>query len=313
MKTPSPPVRQNLQSNHFKASGNKKPKKGSGKKKKEQSSDDSAELELICQTCSEQFSDNALYSKHIKKCAKKSPKIVCPIKDCKKPFGQKIMFNQHFKFYHTDEPKDFVCNKCNSCFVYSKSFKVHNDRLHTDDSEKKFMCDSCGKLFTKQWEYSLHRRSSHTDIKPFKCGICNDAAFPTVGRLNNHLKSCGQEKEFYCQQCGKPFVTKWNLIRHVNDTHKKDMIWPCPICDKIYHSQGGFYTHLRVIHEISRDGNNSLKDLQLDKEIKVKREQYIADQEADTTNNSENGDSSKTDENTNSNDQSGDNSNVKTE
>ena len=175
-----------------------------------------------------------------------------------------------------DEPKDFVCKKWNTCFIYSKSLKVHNDRLHTDDSQKKYMCNSCGKLFTKQ------------------CGICNNAAFPTVGRLNNHLKSCGQEKEFYCQQCGKPFVTKWNLIRHVNDTHKKDLIWPCPICDKIYHSQGGFYTHLRVIHEISRDGNNSLKDLQLDKEIKVKREQYIAEQEPDTSKNSEDEDSSKT-------------------
>ena len=69
---PKPPV---------KSSGSKKPKKGSGKKKKEQNSDDSAELEFICPTCSEQFSDNDVYSKHIKKCSKKLPKIVCPIKD----------------------------------------------------------------------------------------------------------------------------------------------------------------------------------------------------------------------------------------
>ena len=53
-------------------------------------------------------------------------------------------------------------------------------------TQKKSLCATVVESFsTKQWEYSLHRRSSHTDIKPFKCGICNDAAFPTVGRLNN--------------------------------------------------------------------------------------------------------------------------------
>ena len=89
-------LKENQTEKPVKAAPKKKPKKASGKKKKEQNSDNSAELEFICETCSEQFSDNEVYTKHIKKCSKKAPKIVCPIKDCKKPFGQKIMFNQHF-------------------------------------------------------------------------------------------------------------------------------------------------------------------------------------------------------------------------
>ena len=142
-----------------------------------------------CKKCCTQFTTNWEYRIHVSYCGFGSKPITCPAKNCGKVFQQKILFRQHFKYHHTNEPKDFVCGHCDAKpFVYSKTFNTHVSRLHTPNSEKAFMCDTCGKLFAKQWEYSNHRQNSHSVDKPFLCGLCKKSAFPTSARLQQHLK-----------------------------------------------------------------------------------------------------------------------------
>ena len=215
-----------------------------------------------CKKCTKTFMTNWEYRIHVTYCGFGSKPITCPAKNCGKVFQQKILFSQHFKFHHTNEPKDFVCKHCDGKpFVYSKTFNTHMSRLHTPNSEKAFMCDTCGKLFAKQWEYSNHRQNSHNVSRPYLCGLCKKSAFPTSARLKQHLQRCGKEKDLECDQCGKKFVLKYNFIRHVNETHRHDMLYTCPECGKEYQSEGGFYEHLRKKHGISRENNNTLHQL----------------------------------------------------
>ena len=122
-----------------------------------------------CKKCTKKFMINWEYRIHVTYCGFGSKPITCPAKNCGKIFQQKILFRQHFKFHHTNEPKDFVCKHCDAKpFVYSKTFNTHVSRLHTPNSEKAFMCDTCRKLFAKQWEYSNHRQNSHNVSRPFE-------------------------------------------------------------------------------------------------------------------------------------------------
>ena len=230
-----------------------------GKKRKRTEDESSDDMSYPCEKCGESFTEHNEYKQHKAMCFKRPRKFICPHKKCRKPFNQKIMMNQHYKYHHTNEPKDFVCKKCDTDFVYKKSLRIHIIRLHTEDKDKAFICEICGKVFAQKWEYSAHRKDTHATVRAYTCGICKKSSFTTASRLEGHVKNCGKVPDIECGQCGKKFLTEANLITHVNDTHRKNLIWQCFVCSKTYQTEGGFYNHLRKKHGISRAKNNTLK------------------------------------------------------
>ena len=268
-----------------------------GKKRKRTEDESSDDITYPCEKCGEIFNDNNEYKKHKAICFKRPRKFICPYKKCRKPFNQKIMMNQHYKYHHTNEPKEFVCKKCDTDFVYKKSLRIHILRLHTEDKDKAFICEICGKVFAQKWEYSAHRKDTHATVKAYNCGICKKSSFTTAARLESHVKNCGKVPDIECGQCGKKFLTEANLITHVNDTHRKNLIWQCFVCSKTYQTEGGFYNHLRTKHGISRAKNNTLK-MQNRSEPPIKIEFTVDPEEdegdaEDEENNGEESDSNK--------------------
>ena len=262
-----------------------KPSKKDSKRKKR-----SDQMQHPCEKCGIMFDKYWEYTVHTTHCGIKAKTIVCPAKNCQKVFDQKILFKQHFKYHHTDEPKDFVCAECDTDFVYKKSLNTHNECIHTPNADKNFMCDTCGQLFAKQWEYSNHRRNSHSVDRPYLCGICKKSAFPTAERLKQHLERCGKEKTIECKQCGKKFIKMDNLIKHVNDTHRKDLVWMCPVqaCPNQYQSKGGWYQHLREVHGISRKNSNTYMKLKKEKAFEIKEEESEAKSDASSSSDEDN-------------------------
>ena len=158
---------------------------------------------------------------------------------------------QHFNFYHTKKPKKYVCNKHNKCYVYKKSYDEHLSRDHSDGNYR-FVCDYCGKGFFHKSEFSIHRDSVHLKRKDYACNKCQERAFTSVGHLNAHLAICGKEAKEQCGICGKMYSTKETLFTHINYVHKDGVTRQCPFCDqKVYTSEGGYYKHMRVKHNIS--------------------------------------------------------------
>ena len=50
------------------------------------------------------------------------------------------------------------------------------------------------------------------------------------------------------------YSTKETLFTHIQDVHKEDHTRKCPFCDeKVYTSEGGYYKHLHVKHQISHN------------------------------------------------------------
>ena len=250
----------------------------------------SDQMQHPCEKCGTMFDKYWEYTVHTTYCGIKAKNIVCLVKGCQKVFDQKILFKQHFKYHHTDEPKDFVCDECDTDFVYKKTLITHNDCIHTPNADKNFMCDTCGQLFAKQWEYSNHRRNSHSVDRPYLCGICKKSAFPTAERLKQHLQRSGKEKTIECKQCGKKFIMMDNLIKHVNDTHRKDLVWMCPVqaCPNQYQSKGGWYQHLQDVHGISRKNSNTYMKLKKEKAFDIKEEESEAKSDASSSSDEEN-------------------------
>ena len=140
---------------------------------------------------------------------------------------------------------------------------------------------SVAEVFWHLQEFKLHR-AGHTGVKPYKCGQCEVASFADVHRLNHHLKSCGKLNAFQCNQCGKMYSDQKSLSTHVSDTHNKTER-KCALCpNAVYTSEGGYYTHMRMKHQIGRNGRK-LQDV-----LKEWQGQETEDSDEEITDNDDN-------------------------
>ena len=90
--------------------------------------------------------------------------------------------------------------------------------------------------------------------KDYACNKCQERAFTSIGCLKCTLAICGKEAKEQCGICGKMYSTKETLFTHINNVHKDGVTRQCPFCDeKVYTSEGGYYKHMRVKHNISRN------------------------------------------------------------
>ena len=231
---------------------NKKSENTVGKKQRDPDDDDDEEDQFYyyCDKCSNKFNDWRELQKHKLDCVKVAKKFICT--KCNRGFQQKTMMEQHFDFYHTNKPKHFVCNEHKKCYVFKKSYDEHLRRDHSK-GKYHFVCDYCGRGFYHRGEFSIHRDSVHLNRRDYVCNKCQQRAFTSVGRLNAHLVKCGKQPTHECGICGKMYHSKENLYTHIQDVHQTDHTRKCPFCnEKVYTSEGGYYKHLRVKHNISR-------------------------------------------------------------
>ena len=139
-----------------------------------------------------------------------------------------------------------------------KVWQEHNRHLHNTD-DYKYLCDTCSRGFFHLGEFKAHR-AKHTNIKWFTCGICKNASFAVISRLQKHLETCGKEGNVECKTCGKLLSDVKSLNTHIAKVHN-DTIYICKICeDRTYTSQGGYYRHMRSMHNIRRNGQK-LRDV----------------------------------------------------
>ena len=217
-----------------------------------QPDDDEDNFGYYCDKCNGKFTDWKEMKVHKLDCVKIPRKHICSV--CNRGFQQKCLLQQHFDFYHTKKPKKFVCVEHKKTYVYKKSLQEHQRRDHSD-GDYRYMCDFCGKGFFHLGEFTIHRKSVHLHKKDYMCNRCQQKAFSSVGRLNAHLEKCGNTATFECNICGAMLASKGSLFTHITDSHRDDIKYNCPICDdKSFNSQGGYYKHLRVKHNLSRSG-----------------------------------------------------------
>ena len=220
----------------------------------------------------------------------------CPYENCGKKFKRKAAYENHLNLHKKSDVIDksvskkinakdkreehkFVCQVCESCYNYEKSYLKHL-QLH-----QIYICFHCKEEFTYPNELEEHMKSNHkkksrkklVPERELKCDTCN-IEFPSLDELSSHNKQyheligdpchiCGkylkrgsmrnhlekvhnseESRKYTCPECGKKYKTKTDLDTHFTK-HTGDKQYTCPTCGKSYRFWNGLDNCLRK-HEV---------------------------------------------------------------
>ena len=215
---------------------------------------------------------------------------------CGKEFRRKDTLTRHVKSHLN--LREFPCTECDKAFNTKPDLKNHlkihaakrvanaqNGQNGTTgegeniDSLWKHKCEFCGKLFLRKDNLTRHVKS-HLNLREFPCTEC-DKAFNSKPDLKNHLKihaakrvasaqngengTTGEEENIdslwkhKCEFCGKLFLKKDNLIRHVQ-SHLNLREFKCTLCDRAFNSKYELKNHLKVHHDKREEGTQELNN-----------------------------------------------------
>ncbi|XP_071961271.1 uncharacterized protein [Antedon mediterranea] len=223
------------------------------------------EIKIVyCTGCNARFNSNKSLRRHHKngRCGKKrgrpkgvksktpykrkscppptsQPEIVCDL--CNKMFRKKSVYRDHYTS-HFEERKQ-KCKECDKAFKTKRSLRqhmvVHKGIKHS--------CDLCD--FDSFWIDSIKK---HKELKHFSenlpyhtCSICPYKTKDSQA-LKAHVKYTHLEtKNYICETCGKSFKLASALKCH-QETHNKDIPYPCDKCDYVGHTRFSLYSHKKV-------------------------------------------------------------------
>jgi len=166
-----------------------------------------------CSFCKVSFPSTSSLESH--SCVRPYPCTVCD-----KAFRKKQHLESH-SFIH-DKIKQYSCETCGKLFRQRNHLRKHREEVHeADPSKRDCVCNQCGKGFATQRRLDYHRNHTHT-YKPktkLKCHICSKEF--SRGKLKPHMMRVHENQfPFTCGTCGKGFVSKYYLQRHIKQSHE---------------------------------------------------------------------------------------------
>lgn len=134
--------------------------------------------------------------------------------------------------------------------------KDHNDgETHVSmkrNNKKKdilYVCEQCGKEFSDKDWLDIHIENSHSSVKMYHCDFPN-CNYKTKFRCvaDDHRQRHFKRKDFKCtwENCDSEFVTKRDLVAHVNFSHKgiKNYFCSWPGCKASFKDSNRLRHHL---------------------------------------------------------------------
>ncbi|CAL6020652.1 C2H2 type domain-containing protein [Hexamita inflata] len=106
-------------------------------------------------------------------------------------------------------------------------------------------CTKCLKSFNAESQLKIHMRT-HTNERPFQCDQCGKA-FTQKNNLIKHTQ-IHNEAKFECSICKKLFSAKQNLIRHEEVHNTKFVVYECKQCSKQFVTKCGLQHHA-ILHK----------------------------------------------------------------
>lgn len=184
-------------------------------------------------------------------------KFVCQFDGCMLSFDTQPELIEHVKTHTTD--KVCMCSECGATFVSFPNLAKHTRRRHGEQEipNKGHRCDKCEKTFATSYQLVVHFRG-HTGEKPYKCDLCGKDFVQKSG-LRKHIrcKRCPMvegrsinpksTKKYECDFCDKMFPGPSDLRSHMR-THTGEKPYQCTVCDKGFSQPGNLTKHVRFVH-----------------------------------------------------------------
>ncbi|XP_036340103.1 zinc finger protein 32-like [Rhagoletis pomonella] len=128
------------------------------------------------------------------------------------------------------KPKTFLCQACPKTFKESCALKNH-ELIHNENRER-FPCDICNQSFLTPYTYKKHRLTHETNRKPiYQCAQCEKSFVHKNGLTIHELHHKGATIE--CQVCQKRYVRQIDLDVHLR-THSGESPFVCHFCGKSF-------------------------------------------------------------------------------
>ena len=180
--------------------------------------------------CGRRFPRLCKLTRHIRRVHPNKVGHVCSVKGCERRFTRICELNRHMKSKHRPS------KACHICGSVVKFLKIHIRFVHF--KQKQFECDICGKGFQHRYLLVNHRRR-HSGIKSFPCSLCKYSAYEENGLTMHEARIHGTGKraaknKFKCETCGKLFLLKSLLRKHIDAVHSGKRPFSCSYCDYKY-------------------------------------------------------------------------------
>ena len=155
---------------------------------------------------------------------------------------KKTQKHYHEKRHSLDLISDspLVCDVCGYVCPSMMVFKSHS-RKH---SKEKYHCNqvNCNFVCISKSELEEHQ-SRHKPSMP--CNICGKL-FINKAHIGRHIRSVHMgEKHHQCSGCGKMFYSKYNMRAHYQEQHT-DVCYTCSYCSRIFKHRSVFQKHLKT-------------------------------------------------------------------
>jgi uncharacterized Zn-finger protein len=182
------------------------------------------------------------------------PRFICNSPGCKKVYHSDTAYRMHVRT-HT-EPGSNVCSVCGKILADSHSLSRH---MGTHSGRRTVACLTCGKKFYSDYYLRLHQRY-HVVGKRYKCTHadcdstfhypCNlrhhlqkihngvngteiqntitanqdniDSNIPTKSTVKAKITNLNKKRTLECEYCGKMFMWRRNIIKHMAVFHGVD-------------------------------------------------------------------------------------------
>lgn len=174
-------------------------------------------MQIPCPMCGKVVLKTGM-SSHMRTVHSGSKPYKCPHCDYSSAFRGNL--NTHVKGMHL-HTRQYLCTICKAAFKTLGALIGHTKRVHEgwkSPNQKIFICSVCEKRFTKKYHVDRHMLI-HTGEKPHKC---ND--------------------------CGRSFNNKSNLMSHVQLVHKKLSPYQCDVCNVTFKRKKMLLEHIGKLH-----------------------------------------------------------------